>query len=403
METTSPLRLMVFTSVDQIDRARWDSLRDPPYLLTDLDYLKAIEESQVLECQYRYFEFYQDQDLISSMAGYLLDTDIADLSTGFFRRVICAIRKILPGFLKYRTLEIGSPITLGLTISMKPGIDKDQLSAIFACLKDYAKEQSVRLILVRDFREPVEDLEKALSASGFALIQSVPAIHMHIVWKTFDEYLADFRSNYRHNIRRHIKRKEQMGIRTVQSNQVDVLDCVQEYERLLSNVVEKSSELPREHVGQAYHLAMYHYFRENSCWLQYFQEDELIAFLHLITYNGTLYAQYIGLDYQISKQAMIYFNVEYDLVHYAIENGLREIEAGAAAYCTKAAAGFSIYPQRIYLLHHNPLFLWIARLMPAPISSEIDECHYVFKDQQHQYLWKRKRVALKKERKSDQD
>lgn len=386
----SRINLTVYTSVDQIDRSQWDNLRDPYHLLTNPNYLKAIEESQVLDCQYHYFEFHQDQDLICSMAGYLLDTDIADLSKGFFRQVIRAICKVFPGFLQYRTLEIGSPITLGLTISMKPGIDKNQLTDIFNCLKSFANERSVRLILVRDFRGPLVNLEEVLSASGFALIQSVPAVDMNIAWKTFDEYLADFRSKHRNNIKRNMKRKEKLGIRTVLSNQAEVLDHVPEYERLSNNVVEQSSELPREHVGQAYHLSMYRHFHQNSLWLQYFHEDRLAAYLHLIVYGGTLYAQYIGMDYQVSRQGMLYFNVAYDLVRYAIENGLRHIEAGATAYCTKAAAGFSIHPQRIYILHKNPFFHWIARLLPSSFNSEAAKCHYVFKDQQHQYLWKPK-------------
>lgn len=391
METDPvPLSLEVVSTVHRVDRSRWEALRDVRVLLTDLDYLAAIEQAQVLDCQYRYFMISHGQELLCSMAGYILDTDIATLSRGGNSRAAQAIRKVFPRFLKIRTLEIGSPITLGLTISRRPDLSQEQLAAIVNEIKGYARQNHVDLVLIRDFSDPEDSLEKALLQLGFAMIQSVPSASLPVVWKTFDEYVSDLRYKYRNNLKRSLRRKEECRIQTVIANDGRVLEHIQELSRLSANVVDRSKELPREHIGPAYHQAMYNRWRESSRWLMYFQDERLVAYIHFIEYHGSLTAQYIGMDYEVSRQAQLYFNIGYDLIRYSIEHGIALIHGGATSYAAKSAAGYSIYPQRVYILHENPLFQWVARRLPQPLQGQTSSCHYVFRDDKYQRIWRPK-------------
>jgi hypothetical protein len=385
------LRMEVYSSVRQVDRLAWQALRDPCALLTDLDYLKAIEESQVLDCQYRYFAFFRASELVCTLAGYCVETDIASLSDGPVRRMVLDMRKVLPGFLKIRTLEIGSPIALGLTVSRKPGLSQDSLREIIHQLKTYAAAHGEQLLLFRDFSDPPDPLEEALLAQDFALIPSVPAARLPVIWRSFDDYVSDLRYKYRNNLKRSQKRKEVCRIQTVITNDGQILSHLQELCQLSQNVHDHATELPRERIGLAYHQAMYDHFRRPSRWLLYFQDQQLVAYLHLVAYNRSMTAQYIGLDYQVSHQAQLYFNIGYDLIRYAIENGVNWIDGGATSYTAKSAAGFSIFPQRLYIHHKNPLAHWIARKLPVPLQDETSGCHYVFHDQQHQTIWQSKK------------
>ncbi len=386
------LSLEVVSTVDRVDRSRWEALRDRGVILTDPDYLKAIEEAQVLDCQYRYFTFTRGQEMVYSMAGYLLDTDIATLSTGGNSRAAQAIRKAFPRFLKIRTLEIGSPITLGLTISRKPDLTHEQLIEIIQQIKDYARRHRIDLILFRDFSDPEVPLEKALLQSEFAMIESVPSASLPLVWNTFDEYVSDLRYKYRNNLKRSLRRKEECNIQTIIANDGRVLEHIQELGRLSENVVQRSKELPRERIGPAYHQAMYDHLRDYSRWLMYFQDERLVAYIHFTVYDGALTAQYIGMDYEVSRQAQLYFNIGYDLIRYGIQHDMTMIHGGATSYAAKSAAGYSIYPQRVYMLHKNPLFQWIARRLTIPLQDETSNCHHVFRDDRYQVIWHPKKT-----------
>ena len=73
---------------------------------------------------------------------------------------------------------------------------------------------------------------------------------------------------------------------------------------------------------------------------------------------------------------------------FAIKNGITLDEAGTTTYEAKSEIGFSILPQRMYLWHQNALFIAVAvHVFKTLMDNMIDNCHYAFKSNNHQYLW----------------
>lgn len=387
MNESGNIEMRVARRSEEIDWSCWESIRDKKNLLTDPSYLKAVEESGVIECEYKYFEFYERGQLICSMFGYVIINDAALFYGETFKKIISAVRRIIPGFLTAKTLEIGTPVSVGITVSISPQVNREQIFSIIELLKRYSRQNQIKAILIRDFREGKTSLESVLSKSGFKCIPNLADSLLKIEWGSFEEYLASLKSRYRQHARMRMRKKETAGIRTALLNSRDGLINAEDYARLFRNVADRSEEYEREFIGEQYHTAMFDNLKDHNYWLQYFKDDELAAFAHFIVYKENMIIQYVGMDYEISREALLYFNSFYDQIKFAIDNGIKSIEAGITTYRTKSELGFSIYPQRMYVWYNNPLLRPFIGLVFKATEHRLDDCHYAFKDNRHQYLW----------------
>jgi predicted N-acyltransferase len=397
MKIGTRIEMRVKDRMEEINRPCWESIRDRNELITDPDYLKAVETSEVIECEYRYFEFYEDRQLICAMSGYVLTNDAALFSEGIFRKITSLIRKLIPGFLKARTLEIGSPVNLGLPVSLSPQTSPEQLSFIFGLLKSYARRNRIKAVLIRDFMKEKQPFEAVLSETGFKYVANLPNSLLKMEWASFQDYLSCFKSRYRQHARKRIKTKEAAGIRTVIMRGRDGLKPAADYAWLFRQVMEKSEEYEREFLGEQYHRAMFDHLKDCNYWLQYFKDNRLVFFAHIIVYRQHMIIQYVGMDYDVSRTALLYFNAFYDLIKFAIKNKIKTIEAGITTYRAKSELGFSIFPQRMYIWHKNPLLRPFIPLVFKATRYRIQECHHAFKDDRHQYLWNGKEMFIRRD------
>lgn len=387
MNESGNIKMRVAGRSEEIDWSCWESIRDNNNLLTDPAYLKAVEESGVLECEYRYFEFYERGQLMCSMFGYVILNDAALFYGERSKKLISAVRRIIPGFLTAKTLEIGTPVSVGITVSISPQVKREQIFSIVDLLKEYTRKNHIKVILIRDFKEGKTSLESVLSESGFKCIPNLADSVMKIEWGSFEEYLSSLKSRYRHHARMRMRKKEVKGVRTVFTNGSNALEKAGDYARLFRNVMDRSEEYEREFIGEQYHAAMSDNLKGCNYWLQYLKGDNMAAFAHFIVYKDSMIIQYVGMDYDISHEALLYFNSFYDQIRFAIDKGIKSIEAGITTYRTKSELGFSIYPQRMYIWHKCPFVRPFIGLVFKATEHRLDDCHYAFKDNRHQYLW----------------
>jgi predicted N-acyltransferase len=385
MQSTSELRMQVVSSVSQIDQEAWESLQAPDNLFTTLDYLKAVEESHALECEFQYFQFYKDGEMICGLAGYQLQLDLSAYAGRLLANMLSPIQRIFTRFLSISTLIIGTPVSAGLTAVFRSGINSEQLSNVVEHLMHYVRQQKIRVVLVRDFKQKRSLLEQVLEMAGFQQVENFPLAYMPIPWNNFEDYLAAMKSRYRYDARRRIKHKSAQDIETRFCNNSKVMQYTQQYVMLYQNVLAQSNEFPHEIIGADYHQSMRRNLGKHSYWLQHFQGDQLVAFLHFILYRKRIIAQYIGLDYQVSEAGQLYFNAFYDLIRFAIQQGATQIEAGISSYPAKSSMGFSVLPMRMYIWHRSKLVrLLIAKVFSALSHSDLDKCHIIFKDPSQQ-------------------
>jgi predicted N-acyltransferase len=318
--------------------------------------------------------------MVSGWGGYHLKLNLATYAGRLLEKVLTPFQRAFPGLLKMNALIIGTPVSAGLTTISSPEASFETLSAVIERLKSYAQEQKIQVLLVRDFNQEKIPLEYALETAGFECMPNFPLAYMQVHWKNFDAYLADMKSRYRYDARRRMKRKTEQRIDTIFCKGNEAIQFNSQYVKLYRNVLARSDEYPHEYIGEDYHQAMAAHFGDRSYWLNYFQGEQLVAFLHFIQHREQLIAQYVGLDYKVSEAGQLYFNAFYDLIHFAIQQGLTHIESGIMSYPAKTSLGFSIRPQRMYLWHRRKLIRILINWIFSTLSqSNFDQCHIIFK------------------------
>ena len=211
---------------------------------------------------------------------------------------------------------------------------------------------------------------------------------MRVPWKSFEAYLSAMTQRHRYNVRKKLRQKESAGISTGIVGPDQALAWVGDYVTLCEKVAQHSKEYPRESIGEDYHRAMARHLAGQSHWLQYFNGEKLVAFVHLLQHAGTLHYQYVGLDYQVSQETALYFNSFHDTIQFAIQQGIPKIEAGVTTYRAKSAAGFSVIPQRMYLWHKSArLSALVAAAFHKFTDYDTGTLHQVFNDAAAQTLW----------------
>jgi predicted N-acyltransferase len=379
------LEMAVHHRLDGIDLARWDAIRDPDNLLTDGSYLRAIEEAHVGDGALRYLEFHEDGRLICTMTGSVLVNDLVMFTNPALERAASVVRVLVPSFLQRNTMEIGPMVGVGTSISHVRWVTHDQWRDVVAQIKEHARTRRVELVLFRDFagKHPIES---ALLDAGFVRFFNLPLATMKIPWDSFDGYLGALKRARRSDVLVKMRKKREHGIRTVMTN--DGLGPLDRYAELYANVSRRSKRFNRDGVGENYHRSMFRNMRKCSYWLQYFQGDTLVSFSHVLRYGSQLSAQFIGLDYDVSTRARLYFNMYYDLLQFAFENGLDRFDAGITSCRAKSAIGFSVVPQVMYAWMSNGTTLRVAAEMWNRMTSyDVDGCRLAFKDPAHQALW----------------
>lgn len=76
-----------------------------------------------------------------------------------------------------------------------------------------------------------------------------------------------------------------------------------------------------------------------SSYMLYFLGQQLIAFHQMRTTGSTLHSQYLGLDYTVSREFRLYFNLLIDCIDYGLERGFSEIDFGITSYRYKQHLG----------------------------------------------------------------
>jgi predicted N-acyltransferase len=379
------LEMTVHHRLDSVDLPRWDAIRDPDNLLTDASYLRAVEEARLERAALRYVEFRQNGRLLLTMTGSVLVNDLVMFTSPVLERAASVVRMLVPAFLKRNTMEIGPLLGVGTSISHVRGVTRDQWRDAVAQVKEHARARRVELVLFRDFAGS-HPVEPALLDAGFVKFFNLPLATMNIPWDSFDGYLRALKRARRSDVLAKMRRKREHGIRTVITN--DGLGLLHRYNELYDNVSRRSKRFNRDGVGDNYHRSMSRNMRRCSYWLQYFQGDALVAFSHVLRYGNQLSAQFIGLDYDVSTRARLYFNMYFDLLQFAFDNGLHRFDAGITSCRAKSAIGFSVVPQVMYAWMSNRATLRVAAgLWNRMTSYDLAGCTLAFKDPALQNLW----------------
>ncbi|MFH1505095.1 MAG: GNAT family N-acetyltransferase [Candidatus Omnitrophota bacterium] len=349
------MKIKVYESVTEIDEKEWNAIVGRNRLICSHKYLKAIEKSQINDCRYYYPVVYDGNEIIAHTCVYSIDTELDTFARGITKIIINLIRRVWKEFLILRSLECGTPVAIGNTISFKEGADKANVLKLLAQeVEHLAKELNIKTILFRDFYDQELGLFDDLIQLGYIRIHNLPSTEIKIKWKNFDEYLNSIRSRYKWKIIRRMEkcRGEDISIQVLNN----FSEYADELEKLWVNIYNHAAEYRRERLGADFFKNIDKYLGDLSAVILIKKGDALVGFTLLLFDDETLIPMYSGLDYAYNKKYCIYFNLLYEIVKVGIERGMSNIELGITTLVPKKEIGATVSSLNMYMKYFSPCF-----------------------------------------------
>ena len=272
---------------------------------------------------------------------FVLDQDL--IAGGPSNRVINAIRKVWPRFLKMRTLMIGCAAGEGHL-----AVDPRELVAELPGVADRFK---AKLIVFKEF--PSRYRNALAELRGFTRVPSMPMTRLKIDYDNFDDFVARKLSKpTRKNLRRKLRAAE--GVKIDLQVVEDATPYVDEIYPLYLAVFERS-QLHFEKLTKEFLSSIGQRMPDKVRFFIWRRDGKAIAFSLCMLQADTIYDEYLGLDYSVAFDLNLYFYTIRDIINWAIANGMKWYVSSALNYEPKLHLKSELAPLDLYVSHRSPV------------------------------------------------
>lgn len=167
------------------------------------------------------------------------------------------------------------------------------------------------------------------SEDYFKEINIEPDMHLKILksWHSFKDYYDAIQSKYKKRYRKNLINSS--NIKTKELNKAEIKQHAIVLHNLFDKVYNKSS-----FNAAKFNTNIFSDLKEfipNTSIVGYFIGDKMIGFSSNILLNNTMYAHFVGLDYEVNHKFDLYSKMLYDKIEYAIKNKIELIKFGRTA------------------------------------------------------------------------
>jgi len=222
----------------------------------------------------------------------------------------------------------------------------------------------INLLAVKDFNETELPDFKLSGFTGYYQFCTQPnmifSIREH--WKTIEDYLADLNTKYRTHYNRARKKaegieKRKLTLEDIKLNEDRIHDL---YMTVAQNASFNTFHLPKDHFA-----IFKEKLKDDFLFYGYFLNNKLIGFNTLIKNNEDFDTYFLGYDDAVQKDTMLYLNMLYDMVAYAIKKQFKHIIFARSAMEIKSSVGATAEPVYGIIKHTNPLLnMFMSKLFP---------------------------------------
>lgn len=258
--------------------------------------------------------------------------DAVDLGGPRLGRVVTAIRRLLPGFLRYEVIEIGVPAIVGFPACTP---DTRAFEAIIAAAMQRASRMRNAVVVVRDI-DPVlaSRSEAVLRRLGFKPLPLPVTMLVSLPEGSFETYVSLMRAKYRNLMKKRLSQSASISCEIVQ----DFAPLVPELMALWRNLYDRADRYHRIRVTPAFFTAVS--ALEESRVLVLRRQDASIAAFAVLYLDGQVVRATIG---GFTKEAALdegaYFRMLYEIVRFAADHGFRAVSLGQTAAGPKMSIG----------------------------------------------------------------
>jgi predicted N-acyltransferase len=264
-----------------------------------------------------------------------------------------------------RVLMVGNAAGAGDLSSCAPEDEAWVANALQAVLKTYAKQSKASLVVFKDFPAKYRDTLGSLAANDYTRVPSMPMTQLELRYKDFEHYLSTLGSSTRKDLRRKFRRiatAAPIALEVV----TDLTPYVDEVYPFYLQVHERSP-LKFERLTKEYLCELGRRLPERARFFVWRQNGRAIAFSVALVHNGTIYDDYLGLDYRVALDLHLYFYTLRDIISWSLAQGLKRYRSSPLNYRPKLHLGCDLFPLDLYVLHTaawlNPFFRQAVRFL----------------------------------------
>lgn len=237
--------------------------------------------------------------------------------------------------------------------------------ALQALKKHYRKQCIyINLLAIKDFNEAEMPDFNAAGYSGYYKFCTQPNMIFDIRenWHSINDYLADLTTKYRTQYNRARKKAE-----GVEKRKLSLDDIKLQKERIhqLYMTVAQNASFNTFHLPKNHFEVFKEQLKDNFLLYGYFIDDKLVGFSTVIKNCYDVDTYFLGYDDAVQKEKMLYLNMLYDMVGYAIKKQFSHVIFARSAMEIKSSVGARSEEVYGMIKHTNPLLnFFMARLFP---------------------------------------
>jgi predicted N-acyltransferase len=295
------------------------------------------------------------------------------------RGAMHAIRKRFPRFLTMRVLMVGDAAGAGDLSACAPGDEDWVANALQAVLKIYAKQSKASLVVFKDFPAKYRHALRNFSANGYTRVPSMPMTELQLHYSDFEQYVSTLGSSTRKDLRRKFRRIASAAAPITLEVVIDLTPYVDEVYPFYLQVHERSP-LKFERLTKEYLCELGRRMPERARFFVWRQNGQAIAFSVALVHNGTIYDDYLGLDYRVALDLHLYFYTLRDIISWSLAQGLERYRSSPLNYHPKLHLGCDLFPLDLYVIHTAR---WLKLLEPTrhdPVLRKFRNAHELYAD-----------------------
>jgi predicted N-acyltransferase len=272
-----------------------------------------------------------------------------------------AVRRRLPRFMFMKTLMVGCVAGDG---HLDDGDDPTRAviaRTLAGAIVAHARALGARLIVLKEFPDEYRNVLSCFAGHGFTRIPSMPHTRLGIAYADFDDYMQSaLNSATRRKLRRKFKATDS-GPAITLTVTGDISPVIDEVYPLYLHVYERS-KLRFEKLTKAYFCRLGVVMPDRARFFVWRRHGRAIAFGQCLVHGDTLFAEYLGLDYEVALDLHLYHYVFRDLVRWAIANGCRWFQNTGLNYDPKLHLRQRLKPVDLYVRHTSAIINMVMRV-----------------------------------------
>ena len=351
----------------------------------DRRYYELVEDTLHPEFDYRYFVV---KDTVGQVCAvqpfFLLDLDLLVGTSPRFGLLIDAVRRMWPRLMRARTLMVGCVAGEG-HLDGDEACHRARAEVLASGIAGHAHRFGAQLIVFKEFPARYRSALDCLIDHGFTRIPSLPMTRLCIDYASFEDYMKRaLNSATRKKLRKKFEATERAAPLEM-SIVNDATPVIAQVYPLYLHVYERS-KLHFEKLTEQYFCDLGRRMGDKVRFFVWRQSERIVAFATCIVHGDAIYAEYIGLDYEVALDLHLYHYVFRDMVSWAIANGYKSFRSSGLNYDPKLHLRHLLDPIDLYVRHTSaPINALLKHILPVIEPTRYDETLRKFRN--YQELW----------------